>query len=199
MKPALLSQELRNGSTKDMQRRRWIVGLSMLGSAMVKVAALYQIGSVKRLPSVRKGIFDANKVDSSNYAYRFNVPTGFLKAANFGLTSVLAAAGGPNRARTTPWIPVAMGAKALVDSVLMARMAQQEWRENRAQSEYGQIAALASYATFALALPETRNAIRNLFGGKRVRTDLNAEDKLSDETVIIAPEESEVVVTPRAA
>lgn len=37
MNPAQLSYELRKGKSPDLTRRRWIIGLSLLGTAMMTV------------------------------------------------------------------------------------------------------------------------------------------------------------------
>ena len=77
MNPTQLSHELRKARTPDLKRRRWIVGLSLLGAAMGQVVSLYQMGIVKRLPDPPRGPFNATKVDASDYAYsRFRSPDG---------------------------------------------------------------------------------------------------------------------------
>jgi hypothetical protein len=59
-----LSEELRNGSNPDLNRRRWIIGLSMLGSAVAQIVSLYQTGIIKKLPDPPIPIFDSDKVDA---------------------------------------------------------------------------------------------------------------------------------------
>lgn len=41
MNPKQLSEELRQGKNPHMTRRRWIIGLSMLGGSMGQAVTLY--------------------------------------------------------------------------------------------------------------------------------------------------------------
>ena len=112
MDPRQLSRELRQGQTADLTRRRWIIGLSLLGTAMVQVVSLYQIGIIKHLPDPPLSFFNSDKVDASDYAYRrFRTPDALMMVSNYGVTAWLAGAGGKDRARETPMLPIAMGLK----------------------------------------------------------------------------------------
>lgn len=82
------------------------------------------------------------------------------------LTATLAAAGGMERATTTPWLPVAMGVKTVVDVVMNLRLAREEWQENKALCFYCQASSVAALAALALAVPETIKAAKNLLGKK---------------------------------
>ncbi|MBW4418635.1 MAG: vitamin K epoxide reductase family protein [Myxacorys californica WJT36-NPBG1] len=165
MEPRQLSEELRKGQSDDLTRRRLIVGLSTLGGAMGQIVTLYQTGVISDLPDPPIPIFDSSKVDASNYAYsRFNSPDGPLMILNYAITAWLASAGGKDRARNTPWLPIAMAGKTLMDSVLSAELAREEWSENEALCAYCQVATLASFASFALAIPEALAATRYWLG-----------------------------------
>jgi uncharacterized membrane protein len=166
MEPSQLSYELRKVHTPDLDRRRWIIGLSLLGAAMAKIVTAYQTGLVQTLPDPPLGIFDSERVDASDYAYkRLSTPDGVLMLMNYGVTAWLAAAGGANRASTTPALPIAMGLKALGDSLSALKLAQEEWAENKALCVYCQIATMASIASVALAVPEVLTAIRGFQSG----------------------------------
>lgn len=166
MEPKQLSQELRQGQSPDMTRRRWIIGLSMLGGSMGQLVTLYQTGIISHLPDPPgQQLFDADRVDASEYAYsRFNSPDGPIMAFNYAITGWLAAAGGIDRARNSPFLPIAMGIKLLFDCVTAAELAREEWSENKAFCEYCQIATLCSFVSLALAVPEVVTAIRTLLG-----------------------------------
>lgn len=165
MEPQQLSQELREGTSPDLERRRWIVGLSMLGSSMAQIVTLYQTGVLKQLPDLPIPFVDSDRVDASAYAYsRLNTPDGPLMLLNYGITAWLATTGGENRARENPLVPIAMGAKILIDSVAAAELAREEWSENKAFCEYCQIATLCSFASLALAMPEVVTAFQTLMG-----------------------------------
>jgi len=165
MQPQQLSRELRLGTNPDLDRRRWIIGLSFVGAAVGKIVSLYQTGIVKHLPDPPVPGFDSDRVDASNYAYsRLDTPDAFMMVVNYGLTAWLAGAGGSERSRTAPWLPVAMGAKILVDSAVALELAREEWNENRAFCAYCQLATLASLASAALAVPEVSGAVGRLLG-----------------------------------
>ncbi len=164
MEPQQLSQELRQGKDPHMSRRRAIIGLSMLGGSMGQLVTLYQTGIVSHLPDPPgQQIFDADRVDASNYAYsRFNSPDGPIMVLTYAITAWLAAAGGINRARTNPLLPIAMGIKILVDCVTNVELAREEWSENKAFCEYCQVATVSSFASLILAAPEIMTAVRTL-------------------------------------
>ncbi|HEY9781049.1 MAG TPA: vitamin K epoxide reductase family protein [Leptolyngbyaceae cyanobacterium] len=169
MEPTQLSQELRQGKNPHMSRRRAIIGLSMLGGSMGQIVTLYQTGIVDHLPDPPgQELFDADRVDASNYAYsRFNSPDGPIMVLNYALTAWIAAAGGLDRARRNPLLPLAMGVKILIDGIVSAELAREEWSENKAFCEYCQVATVCSFASLALAVPEMLTAVRTLTGREK--------------------------------
>lgn len=165
MEPQQLSRELREGTSPDLKRRRQIISLSMIGGAMGQIVSLYQTGVIKHLPDPPTDLFDADRVDASDYAYkRFNSPDGPLMLINYGLTAWIASAGGENRAQTNPLLSLAMGGKLLFDAILAAQLAREEWNENEAFCEYCQLATLCSFASLAIAAPEVMSATRTILG-----------------------------------
>lgn len=165
MEPQQISKELREGTSSDLERRRWIMGLSMLGASMGQIVSLYQTGVLKELPDLPIPFVDSDRVDASNYAYsRLNTPDGPLMVINYAVTAWLTSTGGENRARENPLVPIAMGAKLLVDCIASAELAREEWSENKAFCEYCQVATLCSFASLALAVPEVMSAVRTLMG-----------------------------------
>lgn len=165
MNPRQLSHELRETVTPDLTRRRWIIGLSLVGSTMAKIVSLYQTGIISRLPDPPIPYFDSDRVDAADYAYsRFQTPDGLMMLANYAVTAWLAGAGGQDRARQNPLLPIAMGAKILFDSGSALKLAQEEWRDTKALCTYCQIATLASLVSLGLAAPETIRAVRALLG-----------------------------------
>ena len=168
MTPTQLSRELREGQSPDLTNRRWIVGLSLLGAAAGQIVGLYQTGIIKHLPDPPIPIFDSDKVDASDYAYkRAQTPDALIMVVTYGITAALAGAGGMRRAETMPWLPLAMGAKALFDVGTAVKLAQEEWQDNKALCAYCQAATVASVASVALALPEMAKAVQTIFGRKR--------------------------------
>jgi uncharacterized membrane protein len=163
--PAQLSRELREETSPDLRRRRWVVGLSIFGSVAAQIVALYQTGIIKRLPDP-PGPFDSDKVDASDYAYkRLQTPDGFLMLGTYAVTGALAAAGGKDRATQQPWLPIAAAAKTLYDAATTVKLGREEWAENKALCAYCQAATLATFASAALTLPEALRAASHLLGG----------------------------------
>ncbi|MBD2464251.1 vitamin K epoxide reductase family protein [Oscillatoria sp. FACHB-1407] len=165
MDPQQLSQELREGESPDLDRRRWIMGLSMVGATMAQIVTLYQTGVLKELPDLPIPFVDSDRVDAAPYAYsRLNTPDGPLMLINYGITAWLASTGGQNRAKENPLVPIAMGVKILFDAITAAELAREEWSENKAFCEYCQVATLCSFASLALAAPEVMTAVQSLLG-----------------------------------
>lgn len=165
MDPTQLSRELREARTPDLHRRRWIVGLSLLGVAMGQIVTLYQTGVIRRLPDPPLPVFDSSRVDASDYAYkRMNTPDAVMMIVSYGATAWLAAAGGKDRASETPLLPLAMGLKVLGDVAVAAELGREEWQENKALCTYCQVATIASLISVPLAFPETRRAVQKLLG-----------------------------------
>jgi uncharacterized membrane protein len=161
--PARLSRELRLADTPALARRRWTLGLSYVGMAAGMIVGLYQMGVLRRLPDLPFAPFDATKVDKADYAYkRLQTPDGLLMAASYAVTAILAGAGGAERARRQPLIPVALAAKSIYDFLLAVKLGREEWQETRALCGYCQAATVASAASVALTLPEALAALRRL-------------------------------------
>lgn len=164
MTPAQLSHELREGQSPELTNRRWIIGLSLLGAAAGQIVSLYQTGIIKHLPDPPVPLFNSDKVDASDYAYkRVQTPDALMMVVTYGVTAWLAGAGGKNRAQTQPWLPIAMGVKALTDVGTAVQLAREEWAENKAFCAYCQAATVASIASVAFAVPEVVKAVNKLF------------------------------------
>ncbi|MBT2559383.1 vitamin K epoxide reductase family protein [Hymenobacter sp. ISL-91] len=167
MNPTQLSHELRLGQSPDMSRRRWIIGLSLVGVAAGQIVSLYQTGLIHHLPDPPVGPFNSDKVDASDYAYkRLDTPDALPMIVTYGLTAALAGAGGLTRATDKPLLPVAMGAKVLFDVLNTVKLGREEWQENKALCFYCQVATVASVASLALAVPEALEGLKKLLGKK---------------------------------
>lgn len=163
MHPRQLSQELREGDSPELNYRRWIIGLSMVGTTMAQFVSMYQTGILGDLVDPPLPLIDSAKVDASDYAYsRLETPDGFMMLVNYGITAWLAGAGGKDRAKDTPLLPIALSVKTLIDSLVALELAREEWNENKAFCAYCQVATLCSFASFALSLPEAMTAWQHL-------------------------------------
>ena len=137
----------------------------MVGAAAGIVVSLYQTGVIHHLPDPPSGgLFDSDKVDASTYAYkRAQTPDGLAMLVTYGVTALLAGAGGEDRARTMPWLPVALAAKVASDVATNWMLAREEWAENKALCAYCQAANVASMLSLPLVVPEARKALGQLF------------------------------------
>jgi Vitamin K epoxide reductase family len=175
-----LSLELRTHKTPDLTRRRWLVSLSMVGAAAGAIVGLYQMGVFRRLPDFPVGPFDATKVDASDYGYkRLQTRDGFLMIASYATTAILAAAGGEQRVRDMPVLPLVLAAKVLYDVGIALKFGQEEWSENKALCGYCQTATVASIVSLALAMPEAIAATRRLRSGRAHRSHVHRNGKAS--------------------
>ena len=141
------------------------MALSNVGALAGIVVSLYQTGVVKHLPDLPGNIWNSDKVDASDYAYkRFRTPDALMMTVSYGVTAWLAGAGGKDRAETTPWLPVALAVKVLNDAAFALKLGQEEWAENKALCWYCQSATVASLASVPLAIPEAVKGLKRLFG-----------------------------------
>ncbi len=161
MKPAQLSRELRKGESPFLKRRRGIVGLSLAAAGSMGVISLYQMGMIRHLPEPPLPGLDADEVDASEEAYtKLSSPDAVIGLTSYGVTALLAAAGGEDRARTHPWLPLAMAGKATLDAAQAAKLTWDQWTKHRAFCSWCLLGAAASFASAPLVLPEARAALR---------------------------------------
>ena len=158
-----LGHELRDGTGDFLDHRRAGVVLAVVSMASLAIVALYQVGVLKRLPEPPIPGLDAEKVNGSTEAYGLlQTPDAVLGMGSYAATLGLAAMGGADRARTQPWIPLALAAKAGVDALQAAALTRKSWVKYRAFSLYSLIAATATFLTLPTVLPEAYAAWRNL-------------------------------------
>ena len=163
MTPEELSVDLREGDSAALANRRGIVGLSFLSMASLGAVALFQLGVIRNLPEPPGRLWDASKVNGSAEAYSyFGVPDAFLGVASYAVTAALAAAGPDDRARTQPWLPIAMAGKTAVDAIQAAKLTVDSWTKYRAFCLFCLVAAGATIATLPLAWKEMQAALESL-------------------------------------
>jgi uncharacterized membrane protein len=162
MNPQQVREDLQEGDTPDLRRRRAVIGLSLVGMASMAAVSLLQTGMVKHLPDPPLGSFNSDKVNSSDTAYRFGVPDGTVSLASLAANIPLAAYGGANRAREQSWAPILAAAKAAVEAVAAAWYFYQMPAKEKAWCGYCILGALANVGIFALTLPEARKAFTAL-------------------------------------
>lgn len=111
-----------------------VLSLTAIGCAWGLIA-LYQTGIIRRLPDLPLPLMDADKVDVSDEAYaKLSMPNAFLGLGSYAATMGLAAMGGKDRAKTQPWIPLALAAKAGVDALQAGKLTYDQWAKHKAFS-----------------------------------------------------------------
>ncbi len=154
--------ELQEGSTPDLRRRRAIIGFSLLGMVNMAAVALLQTGVVDHLPDPPIAGFDSDKVNRSNTAYALGVPDGTLSLASLGANIPIAAFGGADRAERMPLVPVLAAAKAGAEAAVAGWYFYQMPAKEKAWCAYCIAGAAANVAIFALTIPEALKAIAAL-------------------------------------
>jgi hypothetical protein len=163
MKPEELSEQLRKGMGGFLKQRREIAGLALGAAGAMSLIALYQLGLIEQLPDPPLPYFDSEKVNAGAEAYsRLSMPDAPIGLGSYAATLGLAAMGGENRAEEKPWIPLALAAKTLADALQAGKLTVDQWTKHRAFCVWCLIAAGCTFATVPLALPEAREALRNV-------------------------------------
>ena len=155
-----LSSELRSSTTRAMKNRRVVIGLSLMATGALGIVAAYQIGVLKHVPEPELPLLDADKVDSSAEAFqKLSTPDAFVGMASYGVTMVLAAMGGPRRARLHPFVPLALAAKVAFDVANAGKLAVDQWTKHKAFCSWCMLAAAATFATAPFVVPEAKEAL----------------------------------------
>ncbi len=163
MSPEELSRALREGDDPFLQKRRWIVGLSLYNIVAMGAISLYQMGIVRHVPEVHLPGEDADKINGSAQAYEIlQTPDAVLALGSYAATAALAAMGPPDRAQTLPWAALGMGVKALADAAFAVKLLVDQPTKYKAYCSWCVTGALATLAAVPFAWPEARVAFRHL-------------------------------------
>jgi uncharacterized membrane protein len=162
LEPAEMRDEMTQGSSDDLTRRRMIIGLSILGLGTAAAASLLQTGVVRHLPDPPIGNFDADAVVTSDAAYQFGIPDAAIALVGLAANVPLAAWGGRDRAKLYPFIPLAAAGKSAVEAASAGWYFYQMPAKLKKWCGYCVVAAGVYFTIFALTLPEAKNAISAL-------------------------------------
>ena len=157
-KPQRLRRELQKSNKSDLNTRRAVIGLSLVGMAAMTAVTLFQTGVVKHLPDPPLPGFDSDKVNSSDTAYALGVPDGALSLTSLAANIPLAAYGGENRAEEMPLVPIAAAAKASVEAVVAGWYFYQMPTKEKAWCGYCIVGALTNWGIAGLTLIEAKKA-----------------------------------------
>jgi uncharacterized membrane protein len=157
-----LRRELQKSDEPDLNIRRAVIGLSLVGIAAMTAVTLFQTGVIKHLPDPPIDGFNSDKVNSSDTAYALGVPDGALSLASLAANIPLAAFGGENRAAETPLIPIAAAAKASVEAAVAGWYFYQMPTKEKAWCGYCVVGAMINWGIAALTLMEAKKAWKSL-------------------------------------
>lgn len=110
MNATAIRDVLRTEHNEDLDRRRKVIALSALGLVDFSIISLYQTRVIKHMPDLPYSLFDSDKVNASEDAYRFGAPDATMSAVVYALAMVLASAEGSEQTGRTPVLDVALGA-----------------------------------------------------------------------------------------
>lgn len=119
--PRQLREEIRNDRGRNMQLRRGVAAVSLLGIATMAATTLLQLGAVKRLPDPPIGNFDSRKVNTSDEAFSYGAPGSPVNILAHAVNLLLASTGSPDRARKFPWLPILAAAVEAPQTVVTAK------------------------------------------------------------------------------
>jgi uncharacterized membrane protein len=161
--PTALSWALREGQTPDLNRRRQVVGLSLVAAAAMGVVSLYQMGLVRKPPEPPLPYLDAARVSGSAQGYAvLEMPDAPLALLSYATTLALAAMGGADRSRRLPLVPLALAGKVAVDALVSAKLSADQATRYKAACLWCLGASAATWAMVPLVVPEAREAWWNL-------------------------------------
>lgn len=162
LNPTELREELQTNKSKNLKRRRAIIGLSLVGMGAMTAVTLLQTGIIKHLPDPPIDGFDSDKVNSSDTAYALGTPDGTISLASLAATIPIAAFGGANRAEKQPLVPLFAAGKSVVEAVAAGWYFYQMPTKQKAWCGYCIVGALANFGIAALSLPEAKDAFNSL-------------------------------------
>lgn len=158
----VLRKELQDGASEDLNYRRGIIALSLLGIGAMTAVTLLQTGIVKHLPDPPLPDFDSDKVNSSDTAYAMGVPDGAMSLASLAANIPIAAFGGIDRAEKMPFVPLAAAIKASVEAMVAGWYFYQMPAKEKKWCAYCIVGAAANVGIAALTLLEAKKAWKNL-------------------------------------
>jgi hypothetical protein len=153
-----LGAQLRFDTSSEMRRRRWIVGISLVGVTLAQIMTLKQVGILKSVPDLpdRAG---GERVVTDGHAYkRLETPAAVLQIISYGATAALAAMGGSNRSRETPWLPLALLGKTAYDSFISVKQGQEALSRREGVSLYPALSMVGAFACLGLAAVDALSA-----------------------------------------
>ena len=163
--PGQLQVDLRESSGDYLRLRRWIIALAFAAMGVMMPIVLFQTGLIEHLPDVPGALFNSDKVNSSDQAYRFGVPDGTLVIASLAVTVVLAAFGSSDRAALQPWVAILLSIKAAVDAFFAGQYFWNMVTVQKVACLYCIAGGLLIVGIFFLSVPESWRATQTWIKG----------------------------------
>lgn len=164
MKARAIRNELRQGQSASLDRRRKIILLAALGLIDFSVISLYQTGVIKKLPDLPFPVFDSNKVNAAEDAYMMGAPDGPISAVAYSLSMVLAAAGGSAKTGRLPAMDLALGGVIAGNAAgAVYYLANMLWKQKKV-CLYCVAGAAINLASAIIIAPTVFKAIRRMSG-----------------------------------
>lgn len=163
--PQSLVQSLRHDQSREMQLRRAVVAVSLVGIAAMGVVSLLQTGIVEDLPDPQTETpnFNTKKVNTSDAAYSWGMPDAPLTVAMHGAMIALASAGPADRWERRPWLPIAAAVLALPQAGIAAQyLFYQMPKVDKAWCPWCIADALVQFTVLGLVIPEARKAVETM-------------------------------------
>lgn len=158
-----IKEELREGNSDSLDRRRKLIGLSAIGLADFSIISLYQTGVIKSLPDIPLPIFDSNKVNASKTAYRFGAPDGPVSLLAYSAIIVLGSAGGSEASGRKPVLDLALGAAVAGNAVgALSYLANMIFKQKKI-CLYCVTGAAINIASAIIIAPVVLKSIRKIF------------------------------------
>ena len=142
-----------------MVTRRWIAGLSGVGAANMALGSARQLGLIGPLPDPPIRGFDSNAVILSPAAFALGIPDAPVAMTGLLANIPLALLGGRERSRTTPWLPIVIAAKAVVEVSVAAWYLVQMRTKVHAWCAYCLLGSTISATIAVLAIREASDAL----------------------------------------
>ena len=158
-----VSDALRRGAGDFLEQRRRMGWIQVLAGGTLGVVALYQFGVLKTVPEPSLPGLDADRVDASGEAYSFlKTPDSTIGMTSAGVSLVLAGMGGAKRYEEQPWIPLALLAKSVVDTLGGLYLTAEQVTKHKKVCSWCTVSSALLLLTVPTALPEARAAWRAL-------------------------------------
>jgi len=158
-----IGAQLRRRADPHLVRRRRVVVCALGAIAAMGGVALYQTGVCRHLPDPPLPFVDSDRVTGSGSAYwLLETPDALLAMVSYAVTAVLAGAGGADRWRRRPWLPLLLWAKLSFDALAAALLIREEVARERRVCAWCLAASAAAVVALPQGIPEARAAAREL-------------------------------------